>query len=193
MADGNLNLGEILAAAEAGTPREHFLAKLANIKEEDPKETPMPEKVASKNLTNDEEKEIEIMEKIAGQMDEQGRIMARAFVDEINKIAVGTQVMDTPPGPGVSNAAMQLSATEHSPVGTDVTGRVSAVINQLKASTEAGVGEIGQSGTVIDRPPRPPVQEGAPVLADLGKTAGLDGLTDGDWVLTNLFNRHIEG
>jgi len=121
------------------------------------------------------------MLKIAEQADFIGRIMYRGFMDELEKDAVGTQIVDTP-DPGMIPAAPQIQLPRH-PVGTDKTSRVQAILNKLKASTEVGASEIAQVGDVVDRPGRSPLDEGVAIGAVK---------TSGDKILEILYNKFFK-
>ena len=179
-----MNLDEILATIQDGDPKETFLSKLAATNVETPEPTPVEkEKIA-------EAEDEELMKKVAEEVDAQGRIMARAFMDELNKIAVSTQMVDTPhPAAIVENPAVEMGKDMPGMIpGQDITGRVSAIINQLKAPTEAGVSEIVQTGNVVDVPPRSPIDEAPPIAYDANNAAQK---TAGDRILEQLWKLHV--
>jgi hypothetical protein len=193
-----MNLDDILNKIQDGDPKETFVAKLASMPSAEPVVAPGVDptepKVASANVDhivdvatdNDEE----LMKKVAEEVDAQGRVMARAFYDELQKLAVGTQMVDTPhPGAMVDNPAVQMPiAMPGATPGQDATGRVAAIINQLKAPTEAGVSSITQTGTPVDYPPRIPVDESQLIAYDANN---MPAKTSGDRILEGLFNIHV--
>jgi hypothetical protein len=131
-----------------------------------------------------------LMRKVAEEVDMQGRVMARAFYDELQKIAVGTQMVDTPhPGAMVGNPAMQMAIAQPGATpGQDATSRVAAIINQLKAPTEAGVSSVTQTGMPVDYPERQSVDESAMIAYDENNMAAK---TAGDRILEGLWDIHV--
>ncbi len=104
MAKG-LNIDEILASLEQEKTAEESFAEGVSSEENVEKEAPatdateevVTEAPAATKSTDSEEKVAESTddsndaetEKVAAEMDSQGRIMAQAFMDELQKIAVG--------------------------------------------------------------------------------------------------------
>ena len=112
----------------------------------------------------------EDQEKIAQEFEDQGRIMARGFMNELNKLAVGTEVMTPNPDavPKI-NPAAELAQTEMPAEEPDIQAVVGE-INRLRQATMVGAREHGQSGTVTDTPHKKPEVEGAPpVVYDQAK------------------------
>jgi|APSaa5957512622_1039677.scaffolds.fasta_scaffold00296_31 hypothetical protein len=124
--------------------------------EEDTKETP----------EDDEEKTAEEIDKVAEEMDVQGRSFARAFVDELQKIAVGT-------GPYTGNSAdtpASAKSVNHLSVGElPEAGKVDAVIAKLKeltAATEASVPSIEIDTNSQPAPRKAPDETAGTIAAD---------------------------
>jgi hypothetical protein len=181
-----MNLDDILNTIQDDDPKDTFLSKLAG--------APSPEVVApvvGPGVYDDtQEVDEELMKKVAEEVDNQGRIMARGFWDEFNKLAVGTQVADTPhPGAMPENGAMQMMrAYPGMTPGQDSTDRVSAIISQLTAPTQAGVSSITQTGNPVDYPPRTTVDEAAPIAYDENNAAAK---TAGDRIIETLWSLHV--
>ena len=177
-----MNLDDILNTIQDDDPKETFLSKLAG--------APSEGAVESVVSQEDADLDAELMKKVAEETENQGRIMARGFMRELDKIAVGTQVVDTPhPAALPDNPAIQMMrAYPGTQPGQDSTDRVSAIISQLKAPTEAGVASITQTGTPVDYPPRTVVDEAAPIAYDENNASAK---VAGDRIIEKLWNLHV--
>ena len=102
----------------------------------------------------------EDQEKLAA-VEEEGKILAHAFIAELEKIAVGDAPI-TPDTAGVKTP----SEVNHVEAGTQLkkgqVDKVTAILNSLTAATRAGVGEIAtpagaspEAQSVIDENPLP--------------------------------------
>jgi hypothetical protein len=111
---------------------------------------------------SDEEVKIAEAEKTAAEYDAQGRIMARAFMDELEKVAVGTgaytgHTADASKGP---NQLVTGDIPE--------AGKADAVINQLKQYEAAAQGSYVQvNGAPMPAPSKAPDETKGSVAADM--------------------------
>lgn len=80
--------------------------------------------------------------KLAEEYDAAGRIMAFAFADELQKIAVGTVGMTVNTGEIPENPAVELSRTD-----VDL-GNVEKVVSKLRAITQGAEGNYSPAGKV---------------------------------------------
>ncbi len=133
-------------------------------------------------------------EKVAALVEE-GQIMARAFVDELEKIAVGDGPMT--PDTGAVKSPDKVNHVDNGNIKAEEVDKVTAILSQLVAPVRAGVGEIATPAGVVDVPARPPVDEKplpadamkqqeqqAAVAADMNKAAANE-------ILSNLYNRYF--
>lgn len=198
----NLNLSKLLNAMEEKDSEQTFFAKLASTPAEEkvtpaaapetattPVKVEEPVKVAEVNTEMDKE----MLQKVAESYDDAGRIMARGFYDEFQKLAVGYQTADTPnitPALQV-NPAVQLS--QGTPAHQAETSRVGAIINSLRSDTLMPAGTISVRGEqrVAVIPPDAP-DRGTPTAADVME-AQTYGKTAGDRIMEKLWARHVEG
>ena len=154
-------------------------------KEEATKETPEETKEAEEvkevkevkevEEESEEVKEAEVdeeVEKVAAEIDAHGRILARAFVDEIQKIAVGVGPMT-----GNSADASQAKSVNHLPVSADLSeaGKVETVIAKIKSLTAAT--EASQPSIEIDTnsqaaPKKAPDESAGTIAADAALAVG---------------------
>jgi len=159
-----LNMEDVLAALEStANPEESFNAALQG--EEKIAEAKETEKVAeAKETETPETPEDSEMAKIA-EADAQGRIMARAFFDEINKLAVAP-VAEYPADRGsiVNNPAIEVSRGDLAQPHPEITGPANAIISQLTAPNKAGAGEIATPAGVQPNQ-RVPLETGSAPLA----------------------------
>ena len=104
-------------------------------------------------------------EKVAALVEE-GQIMARSFMEEIEKVAVG----DAPitPNTGAVKSPEDINRVENTEIKKEEVGKVQAILSQLVAAQTAGVGEIAVGAQVADHPARPMPDE-KPLPADMAK------------------------
>tara|TARA_Y100000034_G_C6824445_1_gene371611 strand:+ start:134 stop:754 length:621 start_codon:yes stop_codon:yes gene_type:complete len=157
-----LNIQEILDQLEANqTPEEALAAGLAGtekVAEETTDATPAAETVK----TAEDASETSEQEKFAAELDAQGRIIARSFMDELNKIAVMDAPMTINTGAEGNNPGVEVSRGE---VNQEQVDKVVGVLGQLNAATNAGMGEIANPAGVLSVEQKTPVDE-HPVVAD---------------------------
>lgn len=186
MAKG-LNIDEILASLEQEKTAEESFAEgvsseekveTADSQAEVAKEaTPAPEateestdseeKVAESNESTEDANEDAETEKVAAEMDAQGRIMAQAFMDELQKIAVGDAAYmphndDAKKG---NNELMKGDVPE--------AGKVDAVVSKLKELEGAArSGSYVQHGDMpVPAAPKAADESFGTTSADMGKAA----------------------
>ena len=108
-------------------------------------------------------------EDLVKEADAQGRIMARAFVEELNKVAVAP-VADYPADPGAipSNPALELPRGEGNQPHAEQNAKVNAIIGQLTAANKVGAGEISGPAGVMSMEEKTPGNE-VQVAADAAK------------------------
>ena len=123
----SVTLEDILEKMKAGTPESDFVAKLAAAAE--PTQVTDPTPVSSPNTNEDEAK-------VAQALDQEGRVFARAFYDELGKIAHEKMALNPPTGitpnraqfqqmnPGIQNSVLEDA-------GAPEFNRVLAVLNSL--------------------------------------------------------------
>jgi len=132
-----LNIDEILKSLEAEKTAE---AKFADgIAEE-----------ATEEATEEAEEETE---KLAAEYDAQGRVMARAFMDELQKVAVATGVY-TGHSADMSKKPVELVTGD-----VPEAGKADAVINKLREYEAAAQGSYVQADGVIMPAPNKAVDE----------------------------------
>jgi hypothetical protein len=122
------------------------------------------EKTAEDKLADSlSEQTTEEVEKEAEAIDSQGRTLARSFVDELQKIAVGT-------GPYTGNSADATKNINQLVTG-DVpeAGKVDAIVEKLKqltAATEASVPAFEVNGESTPAPAKAPDETAGSIAAD---------------------------
>ncbi|MBC8549302.1 MAG: hypothetical protein H8D23_06590 [Candidatus Brocadiales bacterium] len=190
-----INMEQVLQAlAETENPEESFNAALQDT-----------EKVASATPAVEEEvmetpetSEDEDLAKVA-EADAQGRIMARAFHDELNKLAVAP-VAAYPADPGAlpNNPAVEMGRGE--PAQRHQAGQSAAngLIAQLSSAGKVGQGEFGTPAGVQPLPPTDPMEGNQPLAADMGKmqeraaVPGADAVKTGALKITEtLYNKYF--
>lgn len=180
----SINLDELIESLSSGsTPEEELINKMAGVKSESEikEESPEIEKKAEEKSTSDE------LDKLAAEADDQGRIIARAFMDELNKIAVGDTDKTENSAEEGDNPALQLSNKE---IGLATASAADNLIQGLTASVKAGgpQGTIGAQGAVQDIIPG---TAGDEVL--ITPTSGTATKAASDEVVSELYKRYIEG
>lgn len=198
MSKESLNLDAIMAAIEsASTPEEELIAKLAGVtpveKSEEIVET--PEKPVVTTTEKNAEPEGDDLQKKAAEVDDQGRIMARAFFDELNKIAVGDVGITPNPAAVPDNPGIQLS--NQGGVGAAAYGPADAVIQQLTASAQVGgpQGTIGVQGGAMQPIPGVAGVDEHPVAADAAKAKerAMADKTAADKAISALYKKFVGG
>jgi hypothetical protein len=94
---------------------------------------------AAAEVTPVEEPVDEGKEKVA-QIVEEGQIMARAFHEELEKLAVGDGPM-TPNPPTIKDPS-EVSHLSYGDIKLDQVGKVEAVLNQIQAAVRSGGGDL---------------------------------------------------
>ena len=147
----SLNIQEILDSLEADqTPEE----ALANGLAED------TEKTASAQETPQENTDEQV--KLAEELDAQGRIIARSFMDELHKIAVADAPMTINTAAEGNNPSVEVSRGD---INEEQIAKVVQILQSLHAPTNAGTGEIAGRGTNYTVEQKTPVDE-HPLVAD---------------------------
>jgi len=170
-----INMEQILEAlSETENPEEAFAKtlqegteKVANAKE-DEKETPDTPEASEKEVekTAEQTEEDEEMAKVA-EADAEGRIMARAFIDELQKLGVAP-VADYPADPAAvpNNPAVEMGRGEPAQPHADKQGKVNAILNTLVAANKVGAGEIGTYAGPMPEAKADPQEGNMPLAAD---------------------------
>ena len=177
----NLNIDALIESLQsASTPENDLIEKLAEMATDEP-----VEEIVEEEEKPEEEKSADLA-KVAELADDQGRIIARAFMDELNKIAVETVGMTVNTATEGENLNMHLSNKD---VHTDVTAPADAVIRGLTAAVQAGgpQGEIGGTGLSS--------QSIAGTPADEAPVAGVSGTVKAasDKVIEALYAKYVGG
>lgn len=110
--------------------------------------------------------ELTELRKLAADLDAQGRQIARGFLDEIQKVAVGVDGMTPNTAAVPENPAVQVSNQD---VRLEDTAKVEAIIKKLTLGGEAKVnpaGVIHEQNTPV-APTQPIVVDETPVAADV--------------------------
>lgn len=128
-------------------------------------EAQVVEKVASAPETQENEELVELR-KLASSLDEQGRELARSFVDELNKLAVGVSEMTPNTAAVPENPAVQVSNDE---AHLQDTAQVESIIKGL---TQGGEKKVSPAGVIqVNGQPvggtQPIVVDEHPVAADV--------------------------
>jgi hypothetical protein len=148
-------MDEVIAALESGENAENAFAR--GISDD-------AEKTAG--VYNEQEYEKTAEEKVA-EADAEGRIMARSFWDEFQKIAVSMQPQyPADPGSIVDNPAVEVSRGEAAMPQADKAMQVMNMINQLTAASKVGAGEITTPAGAMPMQKANPAEGSAPLLAD---------------------------
>lgn len=170
-----LNIDEILAGLEDGqTAEDAFQAdmlsdeeeKTASVEDEEDEEQQEAEKSAeAENTTEEEEAD---MKKRAALADEEGRVIARAFMDELQKQGVA-MAAEYPADPGAlpNNPAVETPRGEAAQPHMEQTAKVEALLRKLTTANKVGAGEVGTSAQVEPQQHTAPVEH--PVAADVTK------------------------
>jgi len=149
-----LNDLEKTASAES-TPETNFASGLV-------------EKTASANAGTAPTPEVS-EDEIVKQADAQGRIMAQAFVNELQKQAVAP-VGEYPADPGAlaNNPGLELPRGEANQPHAEANAKVNGIISQLTGAGKVGAGEIATPGGVVSVEPHSMPNE-PQVVADQAK------------------------
>ena len=170
-------MDQVLRALEENeNPAESFNAamqdteKVAEATEEEEVVEETTEKTAAANVTETPETpEDTDMAKIA-EADAQGRIMARAFFDEMNKLAVAP-VAAYPADPGAlpNNPAVEMGRGEPAQRHMEAQSAANGLIAQMTAAGKVGAGEIGTPAGVQPLAKSDPMEGNQPLAADMAK------------------------
>jgi hypothetical protein len=207
MAKG-LNIDEILASLEQEKTAEESFAEGVSSEENVEKEAPAedvatdaaadaPEATEStdseeKNAESTEDSNDAETEKVAAEMDSQGRIMAQAFMDELQKIAVGDGAY-APHNDDAKKGQNELAKGD-----VPEAGKVDAVVAKLKELE--GVARSGSYVQHGDQPvpaPAKSVDESfGSTSSDMGKAASADDdaeETPEGRIVGSLYNQYFAG
>lgn len=194
MAKG-LNIDEILASLEQEkTAEEEFAEGVADEDTQDAK--PADDPVEDENVKEEEEETKtadaadEDLEKVAAEYDAQGRIMAKAFMDELQKLAVG----DGPYTPNMDDAKKGINELVKGEVPEG--GKVDAVVAKLRELE--GAARSGSYVQVEGQPaPVPPkaVDEtfGSTASDGQAKAASANDESPESRIIENLYTTYFEG
>lgn len=177
--------------AEASQQEEEEVEKTASEEEEDSEEQ---EKTAENKSQEESEEE---MRKTAKRADEEGRVMARSFFDELQKLGVApTAEYPSDPGAVPINRGVEVPRGEAAQPHAEQTSKVNQIIAQLTTSNKVGAGEVGTSAQV--EPQKHTAPQEAPVAADIMKAEERKMTGEGQVVktgsakiLTNLYNEYF--
>ena len=181
----SVTLDDILEKMKTGTAESDFVQKLAAVTE--PVSTVTDQTPTTSRVTEDEVK-------LAAQLDQEGRVFARAFYDELNKIA--TEKLALNPTTGITpnraqfqqmNPGMQNSVLEDA--GAPEINRVVAILNSLVGdptmpATKTEVGPLatpsaapsdGHLGGQVTNAEQMRAQEEAMAYQAVAKGASYDG------------------
>ena len=127
------------------------------------------EKTASSNETVPTPAPEASEDEIVKQADAQGRIMAQAFVNELQKQAVAP-VGEYPADPGAisNNPGLELPRGEANQPHAEANAKVNGIISQLTGAGKVGAGEIATPGGVVSVEPHSMTNE-PQVVADQAK------------------------
>lgn len=135
--------------------------------------------------------ELDAMQKRAADLDSEGRIIARAFVDEIQKIAVEVTGITPNTGAVPSNPAVQVSNDgEHE---ADV-AKVEAIIKKLTLGGEA---KVNPTGAIFENnmpvaTTQPIVVDEHPIAADAAKASEEKSATASEEILNTLYDKWFQ-
>jgi hypothetical protein len=165
-----INMEQVLKALEESeNPEETFNAALQEGTEKVAEKTekePVEEKETGTPETSEEDSDLD---KIA-EADAQGRIMARAFFDEMSKLAVAP-VAEYPADPGAvpNNPAVEVGRGEPAQRNVEGQSAASALIAQLTAANKVGAGEVATPAGVQPVAKSDPQEGNQPLAADVAK------------------------
>jgi hypothetical protein len=156
----SINIEQVLASLdEDENPEGAFLANLQEktaSAETQEKETPETPKDSD-------------MEKIA-EADAQGRIMARAFFDELEKIGVlPTAEYPADPGAVANNPAVEVGRGELAQSNVEGQSAANQLIAELVAANKIGAGEVATPAGVYPVVKADPNEGNMPLAADIAK------------------------
>ena len=125
------------------------------------------EKTAEATVENQANELVELR-KLAASLDEQGRVFAHSFVDEINKLAVGVSELTPNTAAVPDNPAVQVSNAE---VHEADTAKVESIIKKLTLGGEAKVNPAGviHENDMPVAATQPIVTDEHPIAADVKK------------------------
>ena len=157
----SLNMEQVLEALETQDPKEAFVAGLQEKTAEAEQETETPEtqtKVSEEDLT-----------KVA-EADAQGRIMARAFFDELQKVGVAP-IADYPADPAAipNNPAVEVGRGEPAQPQAEKSMKINSIIAGLTAAGKVGAGEIATPAGPAPEQKVNPQEGNQPLAADVRK------------------------
>lgn len=138
------------------------------------------------------------MDKIA-EADAQGRIMARAFFDEMNKMAVAP-VAEYPADPGAipNNPAVEVGRGELAQRNQEAQAAANRIIAQLTQANKVGAGEIATPAGVQPVPKIDPNEGNQPLAADIAKMQEAEAVKTGsassaEMIVGALYNAYFGG
>jgi hypothetical protein len=140
------------------------------------------EKTAAAPTVENQDNELVELRKLAASLDEQGRVFAHSFMDEIQKLAVGVSELTPNTAAVPENPAVQVSNAE---VHEADTAKVESIIKKLTLGGEAKVnpaGVIHENDTPVAAT-QPIAPDEHPVAADVKKA-------DAE-IITALYDRYF--
>lgn len=161
----SIKMEEILKNLEDGSnPEESFNAALQEKKAEYENSDAEGQETKTPETSEDSD-----MDKIA-EADSQGRIMARAFYDELEKIGVAP-VAEYPADPGAvpNNPAVEVGRGEPAQRNQEAQAAANALISQLTAAGKVGAGEVATPAGAQPVAHSDPQEGNRPLAADVAK------------------------
>lgn len=212
----SIDMDQVLKAlAENENPEEAFAESLqektaeeleAASTEKQETETPETQEASTEETVEAVPTDEEIA-KVA-EADAQGRVMANAFKDQMDKLGVAPMA-DYPADPGAipNNPALEVGRGEPAQPHADKSGKVNAIINSLVAANKVGAGEIANPAGVSPQGKVDPQDGNMPLAADAAKAqerAAVPGMDyekgaeaapeEGATLIVNtLFNKYVLG
>jgi hypothetical protein len=203
-----LSMQEVLdALAENKNPEEAFAAGITDNVEKvagaadattpvvEEKGTPETPTEATPEATDD-------MAKVA-EADAQGRIMARSFYDELNKLAVAP-VAPYPADPGAipNNPALEIGRGEPAQPQAEKSQQINGIIASLTAANKVGAGEIATPAGAQPVAHTDPQEGNMPLVYDQAaaqERAAVPGaeavktgeLAGAEKIVTSLYNKYV--
>lgn len=166
----NINIDELVAQLESGNPEQAFIAKIASTTEANAPVAAAVTEPAAAVTEPAAVSEDELLRKQAQEAEDSGRIMARGFYDELNKLsalkkeAVGVEGITPNPDAVPANPAVQVASTDGHMA--DVS-KVNSIIQNLTQGTQAhgNNGYIQVNGAPVAQT-QPALQDEHPVAVD---------------------------
>ena len=194
-----LNMEQVLEALETNEdPKEAFVAGLQDNGTEKTAESDKKGKKEVEAPETQTEVSKEDLAKVA-EADAQGRIMARAFYDELQKAAVAP-VADYPADPAAipNNPSVEVARGDPAQPQAGKSSKVNAIIAGLTAATKVGAGEITTPAGPAPEAKVDPQDGNAALAADVAKAQeraavpGVDAEKQAAArIVTSLYNKYF--